>query len=108
MYYQLGKEGFLSNFSQGGYMKFKKECFFAVMILSLSLLTKNSEAYWQLTWSDEFNGAANTGADATKWMYNTNIHVNNEQQQYTNSIKNTFHDGQGNIVLRGLHESSGN
>lgn len=89
-------------------MKFGKECFFAVMILSLSLLTKNSEAYWQQVWSDEFNAAANTGADATKWMYNTNIHVNNEKQQYTTSIKNTFHDGQGNIVLRGLHESSGN
>jgi beta-glucanase (GH16 family) len=81
---------------------------FVVAAIALSSFSTASAQNWKLVWSDEFNAAANTGADPTKWIYNTTIHVNNELEQYTNSIKNAFHDGQGNIVLRGLHESSGN
>ncbi|MDC0709068.1 glycoside hydrolase family 16 protein [Stigmatella sp. ncwal1] len=42
-------------------------------------------AGWVQIWSDEFNG---TGVDASNWSYVTNIHVNNEQQQYTTSSQN--------------------
>ncbi|MDY7224753.1 family 16 glycosylhydrolase [Hyalangium rubrum] len=40
---------------------------------------------WKQIWSDEFNG---TSVDASNWSYVTNIHVNNEQQQYTTSSNN--------------------
>jgi len=40
---------------------------------------------WVQIWSDEFNG---TSVDQSNWSYITNIHVNNEQQQYTTSSQN--------------------
>lgn len=61
---------------------------------------------WRPVWSDEFNLSANTGADATKWNVPTwepNT-VNGEQQKYTARVQNVFHDGQGHLVLRGLHD----
>ena len=62
---------------------------------------------WQLLWSDEFNLGANSGADTTKWNVATwepNT-VNGEKQKYTARPQNVFHDGQGHLVLRGLHDS---
>ena len=61
---------------------------------------------WHLVWSDEFNLDANTGANTTNWNVATwepNT-VNGEQQKYTTRLQNVFHDGQGHIVLRGLHD----
>ena len=57
-----------------------------------------------LVWSDEFEGAANTGVDATKWNYVTwdPGQVNNEEQKYTSRLQNVFQDGSGHLVLRGL------
>jgi beta-glucanase (GH16 family) len=40
---------------------------------------------WVQIWSDEFNG---TSVDQSNWSIVTNIHVNNEQQQYTTSSQN--------------------
>jgi beta-glucanase (GH16 family) len=40
---------------------------------------------WVQIWSDEFNG---TSVDQSNWSIVTNIHVNNEQQQYTTSNQN--------------------
>ena len=62
---------------------------------------------WRLVWSDEFNGLNLTGADTNKWNVATwepNT-VNGEQQKYTARVENIFHDGQGHLVLRGLHDS---
>ncbi|MBM7119125.1 glycoside hydrolase family 16 protein [Archangium primigenium] len=42
-------------------------------------------AGWVQIWSDEFNG---TSVDQSNWSYITDIHVNNEQQQYTTSSSN--------------------
>ena len=57
-----------------------------------------------LVWSDEFNGTANTGVDATKWSYVTwdPGQVNNEVQKYTSRLANVFQDGSGNLVIRAL------
>ena len=61
---------------------------------------------WHLVWSDEFNLGANSGADTTKWNIATSepYTVNGEQQKYTARPQNVFHDGQGHLVLRGLHD----
>ncbi len=40
---------------------------------------------WRQIWSDEFNG---TSLDTSNWSIITDIHVNNEQQQYTTSANN--------------------
>jgi hypothetical protein len=40
---------------------------------------------WVQIWSDEFDG---TSINTSNWAHNTNIHVNNEQQQYTSSSQN--------------------
>jgi beta-glucanase (GH16 family) len=60
---------------------------------------------YTLVWSDEFNGAANTGVDTGKWTYVNWApgHVNSEKQQYTSSLNNVFQDGYGNLVIRGLY-----
>jgi len=57
-----------------------------------------------LIWSDEFNGTANTGIDATKWSYVTwdPGQVNNEVQKYTSRLANVFQDGSGHLVIRAL------
>jgi beta-glucanase (GH16 family) len=61
-----------------------------------------------LVWSDEFNGAANSGVDTTKWSYITwdPGHVNNEAQKYTNRLENVFQDGAGHLVIRALDTPS--
>jgi uncharacterized protein (TIGR03437 family) len=65
---------------------------------------------WQLFWSDEFNGPANTPPDPTKWNYDIGGGGwgNGEQENYTNSIDNAFQDGSGNLVIRAIRDSSGN
>jgi len=59
-----------------------------------------------LVWSDEFNAATKTGVDTNKW--NTVVwppgEVNNEKQQYTASLNNVFHDGDGHLIIRGLYK----
>ncbi|MFY0577024.1 glycoside hydrolase family 16 protein [Cystobacter fuscus] len=50
--------------------------------------TKQEEkplAGWVQIWSDEFDG---TSVNTSNWSYVTNVHVNNEQQQYTTSSQN--------------------
>lgn len=62
---------------------------------------------WTLAWSDEFDGAAGTSPDSTKWVYDigtgANGWGNNELQYYTDRPENVSHDGDGhlNITTRG-------
>ncbi|MEV4940695.1 family 16 glycosylhydrolase [Streptomyces zaomyceticus] len=53
------------------------------------------------TWSDEFDGPAGRGPDATKWTLETggSGFGNHELQYYTNSTSNAALDGQGHLVL---------
>jgi beta-glucanase (GH16 family) len=63
---------------------------------------------WTLLWEDNFDGAANSGIDTTKWSYVIwpAGQVNNEQQRYTDSRQNVFLDGDGHLVLRGLRSGA--
>jgi beta-glucanase (GH16 family) len=56
---------------------------------------------WQLAWSDEFNGPADSAPDPAKWGYDTggNGWGNSELEYYTNSIANAALDGQGHLVI---------
>jgi beta-glucanase (GH16 family) len=62
---------------------------------------------WVLTWSDEFDGAADLGPDTTKWGFDTggNGWGNNEQEYYTNRTQNAFTDGTGNLVIKAIKET---
>lgn len=61
------------------------------------------------TFSDEFNAAAGTPVNTSKWNMETGDNVNNhERQYYTNSTSNAVHDGQGNLVITARRENPGN
>ncbi len=57
---------------------------------------------WALVWSDEFDGPANSAPDKSRWKYDLGSGGwgNNELQEYTNDIDNSFLDGKGNLVIR--------
>jgi beta-glucanase (GH16 family) len=75
---------------------------------------------WQLIWSDEFNGAANSSPDPSKWTYDTGGggFGNSELETYCSpgmntapcnaSLPNEFMDGNGNLVIRARKDSAGN
>jgi hypothetical protein len=45
---------------------------------------------WTAQWCDEFNGAANSPIDSTKWTFDTgNLGVNNELEIYCDPSSNT-------------------
>jgi len=60
-----------------------------------------ASAGWQLAWSDEFNAAAWTAPNSSKWVRETGGGGwgNNELEVYTNSTNNARHDGAGNLII---------
>ncbi|HEY0531219.1 MAG TPA: discoidin domain-containing protein [Actinoplanes sp.] len=63
-------------------------------------------AGFALTWSDDFNGAANTGLDTGVWRYDAGAGANfgtGEIETTTTSTANVYQDGQGHLVLKALH-----
>ena len=64
---------------------------------------------WQLTWSDDFNGAAGSAPDKAKWAFDigtgNNGWGNNELQYYTNQPSNIQLDGSGKLVITARNES---
>lgn len=63
-----------------------------------------------VVWSDEFNAAAGTAPDSSKWRYDIGGSGwgNNERQYYTNSTRNSAHDGGGNLVITARREGGYN
>jgi beta-glucanase (GH16 family) len=64
---------------------------------------------WQLVWSDEFTGPANSAPDLTKWTYDLGATGwgNRELENYTGSRQNALLDGRGNLVIRALKTAEG-
>jgi beta-glucanase (GH16 family) len=62
---------------------------------------------WTLIWSDEFNAAAGTGVDTTKWnlINKGDGFGNNELEFYTNRTANGYHDGDGLLVIKVIKEA---
>ena len=77
-------------------------------LLVLLLLTPLRAQTWQLIWSDEFNGPANTLPDAGKWGYDLGGggFGNGELETYTTAPENASLDGNGNLLIRTLRPSS--
>lgn len=70
---------------------------------------------WNLVWSDDFNGAANTLPSSANWIIDTGTSYpggppnwgTGEIQTYTNSTANVSHDGAGNLRITPIRDSSG-
>ncbi|MFJ6215183.1 family 16 glycosylhydrolase, partial [Streptomyces sp. NPDC092296] len=58
----------------------------------------------KLVWSDEFNGPSGTAPDNSKWTADPGPGVNGELEYYTTGNKNTYQDGNGNLVLEARKE----
>lgn len=67
----------------------------------LAAAPSRAQNNWQLIWSDEFNGEANSPADASKWTYDTGATGwgNNELETYTKDLANAHMDGNGHLVI---------
>ncbi len=73
---------------------------------------------WRLVWSDEFNGAAGSLPDSSKWTYDTGGGGwgNNEEEVYCaagsnvspcgTATPNAFLDGNGNLVISAINTNS--
>jgi hypothetical protein len=61
------------------------------------------------TWSDDFNGAANSALDTGTWRYDTGAGSGfgtGEIETMTNSTANVYQDGSGHLVLKALHSGT--
>jgi beta-glucanase (GH16 family) len=59
---------------------------------------------WVQVWADEFDG---TALDTANWLVQTDVHVNNEQQQYTTSPDNVSVGGGTLKLTARLQEANG-
>jgi beta-glucanase (GH16 family) len=84
--------------------------YIAIGLFITLLLASASQAAaqtWTLTWADEFDGAANSLPNPTKWGYDTGGSGwgNNELQSYTNRAQNAYLDGDGNLIIKVIKET---
>src|SRR3954464_9608114 len=69
--------------------------------------TADAAALAAVTWSDEFNGAAGTPVDSSRWKFDIGGSGwgNNELEYYTNSTGNVVQDGQGHLAITARKEN---
>lgn len=70
-------------------------------------------ASWNEVWSDEFNGAANTGVNTSNWLYDTGTGYGcsgcpggwgtGEVESMSSSTSNVYQDGSGHLVIKALN-----
>jgi hypothetical protein len=73
-------------------------------------------AGWSTVFSDDFTGAAGTGLDTSKWLYDTGTSYpggaanwgTGEVETATNSTTNVYQDGNGHLVIKPIRDANGN
>ena len=92
----------------------------AVMLLVFGSARSVQAQTWNLVWSDEFNAAAGTYPNSANWTYDTGNSGfgNPEIEDYcvpgsnaspcNASVPNAYQDGNGNLVIQAVRDSSGN
>jgi len=80
------------------------------MLLLAGSAAAQATSGWNLVWSDEFDGPANTLPNPAYWTYDLGGGGwgNSELETYTNSTQNVFQDGDGHLVIQALRDSQGN
>jgi beta-glucanase (GH16 family) len=81
-----------------------------LFMLGLMMALQGSAAAqspYTLRWADEFDGAAGSAPDQSKWGYDIggNGWGNNELETYTSRTENAFLDGDGRLVIRLIKET---
>ncbi len=83
-----------------------------VGVFGFSQLPTAQALSWTQVWSDEFNGAANTGVSTTNWLYDTGTCYpgcpaanwgTGEVETMSNSTANVYQDGTGHLVIKPIH-----
>lgn len=72
-------------------------------------------AGWSTVFSDDFTGAAGTGLNTTRWLYDLGTSYpggaanwgTGEVESETNSTSNVFQDGSGRLVIKPIRDSTG-
>ncbi len=85
----------------------------ATLAVSPNAIQKAHAAFSNLVWSDEFNGASNTGVDTSRWLYDTGTGYGcsgcgdhwgtGEIETMTNSTANVYQDGAGHLVIKAIN-----
>jgi beta-glucanase (GH16 family) len=79
----------------------------SIFILLVAASGSASAQTYTLRWADEFDGAAGSAPDQTKWNYDIggNGWGNNELETYTHRTENAFLDGDGHLVIKLIKET---
>jgi beta-glucanase (GH16 family) len=80
--------------------------FLVVVAVLMTAQSAGAQSY-MLRWADEFDGAAGSVPDQTKWNYDVggNGWGNNELETYTRRSDNAFLDGDGHLVIKLIKET---
>jgi hypothetical protein len=89
---------------------------FTAVLTSANAAVPPPPAGWTTVFSDDFNGAANTGVNTANWLYTTGTSYpggapnfgTGEVETMTNSTANVFQDGTGHLVIKPIRDASGN
>jgi hypothetical protein len=87
-----------------------------VLILTAGATVPATPAGWNLVFSDDFTGAANTGVNTGNWLYDLGHGYSGgagnwgtgEVESMTNSTANVYQDGQSHLVIKPIRDGSGN
>jgi beta-glucanase (GH16 family) len=79
----------------------------AVLFVLAALSDRAGAQTYTLRWADEFDGAAGSAPDQSKWNYDIggNGWGNNELETYTRRTENAFLDGDGHLVIKLIKET---
>jgi len=82
----------------------------ATVFLTVGPAAPANAAIGALVWSDEFNAAAGTSPNSSRWRFDIGGSGwgNSELQYYTNRTANAAHDGAGNLVITARREGGFN
>jgi beta-glucanase (GH16 family) len=75
----------------------------------LAVSSRSDRAEAATVWNEDFNGAAGTGVDSSKWSFDTggSGFGNQELEYYTSGTSNVAMDGQGHLVITARKGSGG-
>jgi beta-glucanase (GH16 family) len=75
----------------------------------LAVSSRSDKAEAATVWNEDFNGAAGTGVDSSKWNFDTggSGFGNQELEYYTSGTSNVAMDGQGHLVITARKGSGG-
>jgi len=75
----------------------------------LAVVSRSDRAEAAVVWNEDFNGAAGTGVDTSKWNFDVGGGGwgNQELEYYTSGTGNVAMDGQGHLVITARKGSGG-